>query len=162
MAGLLGRWLLIGALVVSTGGHWAFLQVCAWTGMVISYSRNASLSEAISMTPLASVIATHGRGFYIMDDLTRLYNAPSATPTQPHLFAPRRTYRILPDLVGSWVPSEGRIYGLGLGSAAGAGDGATTGFGFGATARGLGAGAAGGDQVGSSSAVGVGARFNRD
>lgn len=50
MTVLLGRWLVVIALVLSTGGHWALLQVCAWTGMVVSYSQSATISEAISMT----------------------------------------------------------------------------------------------------------------
>lgn len=37
-------------LVLSLGLHWALLQTLAWTGMIVSYSRDASLREAISMT----------------------------------------------------------------------------------------------------------------
>lgn len=37
-------------LVLSLGLHWALLQTVAWTGMVISYSHNASLSQAITRT----------------------------------------------------------------------------------------------------------------
>jgi hypothetical protein len=37
-------------LVLSLGLHWAFLQTIAWTGMIISYSRDASFSEAVSKT----------------------------------------------------------------------------------------------------------------
>ncbi len=36
----------------------------------------------------------------------------------PVLFAPPTTYRILPDLFSDWIPSEGKIYGIGLGSGA--------------------------------------------
>lgn len=46
----LGRWLLVIALVLSTGGHWALLQVCAWTGMVVSFSQTESLSVALQKT----------------------------------------------------------------------------------------------------------------
>ena len=63
------------------------------------------------------IIATHGRGFWIMDDISRIYNAPAKAPKKAHLFAPRTTYRILPDLFSSWMPSEGRVYGMGDGSA---------------------------------------------
>jgi photosystem II stability/assembly factor-like uncharacterized protein len=73
------------------------------------------------------VAGTHGRGFWIMDDLTPLHQhvtritnhagAPGARPTQ--LFQPRTTYRILPDLFAAyWGPDEGRAYGLGLGKGA--------------------------------------------
>jgi hypothetical protein len=37
-------------LVLSLGLHWAVLQTIAWTGMIISYSRDASFSEAVSKT----------------------------------------------------------------------------------------------------------------
>lgn len=37
-------------LIFLVGGHWGMLQVMAWTGMVISYSRDASLAEALSLT----------------------------------------------------------------------------------------------------------------
>ena len=68
------------------------------------------------------VIGTHGRGFWIMDDLTPLHQIHSALPTPQsalHLFQPRTTYRILPDLFAAyWGPGEGRAYGLGLGKSA--------------------------------------------
>ncbi len=63
------------------------------------------------------IVATHGRGFWIADDLPLLYQAAAdsvgqtAASSQPHLFAPRLTYRILPDLFADWAPVEGRIYG---------------------------------------------------
>ncbi len=51
-------------LVLTLGWHWGVLQTVAWTGMVAAYSRDASLSEAISKTldgkhpcPLCTAIA---------------------------------------------------------------------------------------------------------
>ncbi len=38
------------ALAGSIGLHWAFLQVVAWTGMLISYSQNRPVTEAVSET----------------------------------------------------------------------------------------------------------------
>ena len=38
------------ALVFSIGLHWTLLQVVAWTGMVISYSQEAPLAEAVVKT----------------------------------------------------------------------------------------------------------------
>jgi hypothetical protein len=73
------------------------------------------------------ILATHGRGFWIAEDLPLLYQyaedpaaaVPAAAGTAPaaafRLFAPRRTWRILPDLFADWTPAEGRIYGM-LGS----------------------------------------------
>jgi hypothetical protein len=40
-------WLMITLLV---GGHWGVLQVVAWSGMLIQYSRDASFSEAWEKT----------------------------------------------------------------------------------------------------------------
>lgn len=37
-------------LAVLLGAHWLLLQSVAWVGMIIDYSQNATLSEAISMT----------------------------------------------------------------------------------------------------------------
>lgn len=70
------------------------------------------------------IAGTHGRGFWLMDDLTPLHqyvthNTQHATRNTPHLFQPRTTYRILPDLFAAyWGPGEGRAYGLGLGKGA--------------------------------------------
>jgi hypothetical protein len=36
--------------VLSLGLHWAVLQTIAWTGIIVSYSRDASFSEAASKT----------------------------------------------------------------------------------------------------------------
>lgn len=67
----------------------------------------------------ALLLATHGRGFWVNDDLTLLYQAlDGATTGTLRLFAPRLTYRILPDLFADWTPAEGKIYGIGLGSGA--------------------------------------------
>jgi len=67
------------------------------------------------------VVGTHGRSFWILDDLTplRRLNA-AATQATAHLFAPRSTYRYQlnwsANLFGS---SEGKNYMLGLGGNAG-------------------------------------------
>lgn len=37
-------------LIVSVGGHWAFLQSVAWMGMMIDYSRDGSVCVAITKT----------------------------------------------------------------------------------------------------------------
>lgn len=46
----LPRLLIALALASSIGLHWAFLQVVAWTGMVISYSQDRPVTEAVSDT----------------------------------------------------------------------------------------------------------------
>ncbi len=37
-------------LALTLGLHWALLQTVAWTGMLVSYSRDASFTEAVSKT----------------------------------------------------------------------------------------------------------------
>lgn len=37
-------------LVLTLGLHWALLQTVAWTGMLVSYSRASSLTEAVRKT----------------------------------------------------------------------------------------------------------------
>jgi hypothetical protein len=46
----LSRILIVIALAGSIGLQWAFLQAVAWTGMVISYSQDASWREAVAKT----------------------------------------------------------------------------------------------------------------
>jgi hypothetical protein len=42
--------LIVLSLAGSIGLHWAFLQAVAWTGMIVSYSQNAPLTEAMAKT----------------------------------------------------------------------------------------------------------------
>lgn len=44
------RFLVVLALAVSVGLHWGFLQSVAWVGMVASYSRDASFTDALGKT----------------------------------------------------------------------------------------------------------------
>src|SRR5437016_13366940 len=46
----LSRFLIALALAGSIGLHWAFLQSVAWVGMVISYSEDATFTEALVKT----------------------------------------------------------------------------------------------------------------
>lgn len=45
-----GQYLLIGALIVSMGGHLALLQTIAWGNMLVDFSSRSSLSEAVEKT----------------------------------------------------------------------------------------------------------------
>jgi len=40
----------VSVLVLSLGLHWALLQTVAWTGMIVSYSKEGSFQEAVSKT----------------------------------------------------------------------------------------------------------------
>lgn len=44
------RWLLVGALFLAIGGHWAVLQTVAWASMIVDYSRTSALTEAVEKT----------------------------------------------------------------------------------------------------------------
>lgn len=46
----LGRMLLALAVCASFGLHWAALQAVAWTQMLVTYSQNAALGEAVKKT----------------------------------------------------------------------------------------------------------------
>ena len=45
-----GKWLVVLALVVTTGGHWFLLQSAAWVGMAVSYSQVDSFATALKKT----------------------------------------------------------------------------------------------------------------
>ena len=64
------------------------------------------------------VVATHGRSFWIVDDLTPIYQVLDNTEEGPRLFRPRTVWRILPDIFGQWVTTEGKDYWVSLGKAA--------------------------------------------
>jgi hypothetical protein len=44
------RWLVVLALTLSLGAHWALLQSVAWVGMMAAYSRDGFIAEALSKT----------------------------------------------------------------------------------------------------------------
>lgn len=67
------------------------------------------------------VVATHGRGFWILDDLSALRECAKdltglRRPVRSgvRLFAPGKTHRILPDLFAGFDEGEGRSYSVGL------------------------------------------------
>lgn len=69
------------------------------------------------------VIATHGRSFWILDDLTPLHQLAVGGKDEREadslrLFAPRRTWRVLPGLLDFITESEGKGYSIGLGQVA--------------------------------------------
>jgi photosystem II stability/assembly factor-like uncharacterized protein len=65
------------------------------------------------------VIASHGRSFWIVDDLTPLYQLIDEGPEDaPRLFKPRDAWRILSDLFEQWLTVEGKDYWVSLGKAA--------------------------------------------
>ena len=77
------------------------------------------------------VVATHGRSFWIADDLTPLHREAAAgaaspadedTPSGPRndaelarLYAPRRAWRLLPGVMDFITSTDGKDYSIGLG-----------------------------------------------
>ena len=61
------------------------------------------------------VIATHGRSFWILDDLTPLHRAAAAGADPIGLYAPRRAWRLLPGVMDFISATEGKDYSIGLG-----------------------------------------------
>src|SRR5271156_2363153 len=47
---ILGKWLVISAMISALGGHWAVLQSVAWTTMVFANAKHANLSQALQQT----------------------------------------------------------------------------------------------------------------
>lgn len=46
----LARLVIVGAICLSLGMHWALLQGIAWTGMLISFAREGAVMEAVQKT----------------------------------------------------------------------------------------------------------------
>ena len=65
------------------------------------------------------VAATHGRSFWILDDLTPLHQLTDQVLREPaHLFAPRPTYRLPPPMGYGRPPSPGKSYMVAQGAPA--------------------------------------------
>jgi photosystem II stability/assembly factor-like uncharacterized protein len=98
------------------------------TGLYLSFDDGEAWQRWLSNLPVAPVydmlikendlvVGTHGRSFWIMDDLTTLYQIPDQEfQPEVQLYKPNNTYRQLPDLTGSWFEGEGREYHIGLGA----------------------------------------------
>jgi photosystem II stability/assembly factor-like uncharacterized protein len=105
------------------------LYVGTETGLYLSTDDGASWDRWQSNFPVTPVydltikgtdvvIATHGRSFWIVDDLTPLYQLTDDSQTGTRLFQPRVAWRILPSLFEPWVTTEGKDYWVSLGKAA--------------------------------------------
>ena len=111
--------------------HPGLLYAGTETGVYVSLDDGASWQrwEAnLPVTPVYDLLVkendliagTHGRSFWIMDDLTLLRSYAEAAPDagKVQLFAPPTSQRILPDLFSAFFPDdEGKSYGVGLGKA---------------------------------------------
>lgn len=106
------------------------LYVGTETGIYVSTDDGATWDRwesGIPVTPVYDltvkgtdlVVATHGRSFWILDDLTPLHQlVDDAATTETRLFQPRRAWRLLPDLFSQWIKNEGKDYWVSLGKQA--------------------------------------------
>jgi hypothetical protein len=98
------------------------------TGLYISFNGGDSWERFQLNLPIAPVhdlliknndliAATHGRSFWILDDLTPLHQLTDAVfKAQAHLFKPRETERIMPKIFEDWLGgAEGKNYMVALG-----------------------------------------------
>lgn len=97
------------------------LYVGTETGVYVSFDDGGSwqsLQLNLPVTPIHDLVikdhdlvaATHGRSFWILDDLTQLRQITSAIPKQMlHLMKPRTAYR-RPTLLGSIIPAPAKRY----------------------------------------------------
>jgi photosystem II stability/assembly factor-like uncharacterized protein len=106
------------------------LYVGTETGLYVSTDDGATWERWISNLPVSPiydltikgsdlVLATHGRGFWILDDLTPLHQLMDPEQSDGiRLFEPRPAWRILPNLFAPWITEEGKDYWVSLGKAA--------------------------------------------
>ncbi len=105
------------------------LYAGAETGLYISFDDGQSWQRWEGNLPVAPiydmrvkdndlVVGTHGRSFWILDDLTPLYQLDSSAGDESaaRLFKPNAAYRQLPDLTSAWFEGEGKEYHIGLGA----------------------------------------------
>jgi hypothetical protein len=98
------------------------------TGLYLSFDDGAAWQRWQSNLPVVPiydmlvkendlVLGTHGRSFWILDDLTPLYQVPDQE-FQPEiqLYRPNNSYRQLSDLTSGWFEGEGKEYHIGLGA----------------------------------------------
>ncbi len=109
-------------------GRAGLLYAGSETGLYVSFDdgkRWQRWEGSLPVTPVYDlavkdtdlVAATHGRSFWILDDLTPLHQLRDKLAKQGgHLFAPRPAYRILPHLFAAWDSDEGKSYSVGLGT----------------------------------------------
>jgi photosystem II stability/assembly factor-like uncharacterized protein len=100
------------------------------TGLYVSFDAGASWQSLRNNLPVVPVYdlaikdhdlvaATHGRSFWILDDLTPLQQFTEAVPhASAHLFTPRTTYRIPPPIGYGRPAAAGKNYMLASGVAA--------------------------------------------
>ena len=100
------------------------------TGLYVSFDDGASWTSLRLNLPVVPiydllikdhdlVAATHGRAFWVLDDLTPLHQLTDQVLREPaHLVAPRPTYRLLPPMGYGRPPAPGKSYMVAQGAPA--------------------------------------------
>ncbi|HEV8441149.1 MAG TPA: glycosyl hydrolase [Methylomirabilota bacterium] len=108
-------------------GRAGLLYAGTETGVYVSFDDGASwhsLQRNLPPVPIYDLVvkdrdlvaATHGRSFWILDDLTPLHQAgPDLTPSAVRLFAPRPAYRLVAPIHSGMPTGPGKNYMLALG-----------------------------------------------
>ena len=96
----LPRLAIAAALALSIGLHWGVLQSAAWLGMVVSYSQDAPLKEALAKTfdgkhpcPLCKAIAKGRRSEKESESAPAAKKLQFAYSLVPFAFVPPSDYR---------------------------------------------------------------------
>ena len=100
----LGHALLIAALLVATGGHWAVLQTVAWTNMLASNLRTESFDAAVAKTfdgqhpcKLCKVISAGKKSERKSEFPTLAKKLEFVSDRLVFVFSPPRDFRLAPD-----------------------------------------------------------------
>jgi photosystem II stability/assembly factor-like uncharacterized protein len=112
------------------------LYVGTELGLYVSLDDGASWQKWESTLPVTPIydllvkdddliIGTHGRGLWVLDDLSALREyakqtkqaskGKSAKAVEAHLFTPGAAHRVLPDFSAIFTEGKGKSYGIGLG-----------------------------------------------
>jgi hypothetical protein len=110
-----GKCLVIAALVLTTGGHWAALQTVAWTTMLANNLRTQSLAEAVSDTfdgehpcPLCKAIAAAKKAHKEAETIAPVLKMEFPPPAERFVLNPPAQFTELtaPDLVVEFLSSK--------------------------------------------------------
>lgn len=100
----LGHALLIAALLVATGGHWAVLQTVAWTNMLASNLRTESFDAAVAKTfdgqhpcKLCKVISAGKKSERKSEFPTLAKKLEFVSDRLVFIFSPPQDFRLAPD-----------------------------------------------------------------
>ncbi len=108
-------------------GREGLLYLGTELGIYVSFDNGSnwqSLQSNLPVTPVYDlvakhddlIVATHGRSFWILDDVTQLHQMDAVSEGKPYLFKPRDAVRVPPDMFADfWGSPGGKNYHVTLG-----------------------------------------------